>query len=1439
MEANVLYPLYYRRHGVVRAVQLVAPTLSPMETLDLPRESILHFVSDDESLYGIPSDDLILRNAQGLVMVEHIQELSFTDRGPARPTRLPASPMIREYHRKYRKTRMLPKLDTALRNPQTVIVENYALLPHLYRYTTSYFRSYFKWWNIQATMWKRVGEIAKVSDRQQYLQCRLPKVLPSPMLLRKAENNVGMSRNLLPAFSEPETLFILELWKWLGPHREQSVLNLTPAAQLANMNLIWSESGRWFMMNLGRLDEWRKGSGSANAVIEPELLQKRFLRLLMFLYETRTVAQDASGGSAVQKMQIETQEPPKNDLAVTREPVATVVAKPVVLTVPETAESVAQKLKIAPGLNIDALPDQAIEETEANILAIDVAISRDLDALDHLFAEQTRNDVEVTEVEPTPRVAGTPTIKYVPAERSLENGIMVKADMLADAGQLSGAEYRRFQAISTAYTRLPDPYGKEDRLSTRMTINPMQLKLSDDVQIPDIDSVFDKSMLKSTLFEFDRRYIKEILRSDITRSVVSLQHGGIGVTGYSVVENEDAMNAYESHTVELSPVQGKSSTVHFRIPKVNEDGTFKSSGVRYRLRKQRGDVPIRKVSSSRVALTSYYSRVFVSRSEKVVHNYAQWLTNQIASMGMDPENPAVTQLMMSNVFDSSFRTPRIYSTMAMRFRSFTIGEKEFFFDYGARYAQFGEEAVKAAEVNGLTVIGRQGKDLMVVDNNDALYLLRGSEPEPAGTLESLVSLTGRMPIETAEVKIFKKHIPVGLVLAYHLGLTQLMTLLQVKPRRVPNGERLHLSDDEYVLRFEDESLVFNRDNRVATQILSGLITFEQSTRNYPIHLFDRKDIYLNVLEQSSIGVRYLREIDLMIDLFVDPITEEILISMGEPTDVVGLLIRSCELLMTDWAPAETDMAYMRIKGYERIAGAVYAEMIRVIRVQRARGAISNAKIELPPYAVWQAVQQDAAVKLVEESNPVHQLKEIEEVTYSGTGGRSARSMVRRTRVFHENDMGVISEATKDSADVAITTFLTADPNLTDLRGMTKRYELGKTGPTSLLSTSALLAPSADRDDPKRVNFISIQQSAGTFARGYRPTPLRTGYEQILAHRTDDLYAFTAKAEGTVTSVTAKAVTVSYSDGTSKTVELGRRYGTASGSVFPHTVKSAVTVGDVVKEGEVIAYNTHYFEPDALDPKQVVWKAGVLVATAIAESVDTLEDSSAISERTAQLLETDLTKIRDITVTFDQSIHNLVAPGSAVDVESILCTIEDAITAQNNLFDNDSRDTLRLLSANTPRAKFKGTVEKIEVFYNGDVDDMSPALQELATESDRNRKREARDLKTTYTSGRVDETMRIDGNPLLFETAVIRVYVTGPVSAGVGDKGVLGNQLKTIFGRVMAGENTTESGRPIDAIFGYKSISDRIVRSPEIAGTTNTLLRVISKRVVDVYQGKAQ
>lgn len=350
-------------------------------------------------------------------------------------------------------------------------------------------------------------------------------------------------------------------------------------------------------------------------------------------------------------------------------------------------------------------------------------------------------------------------------------------------------------------------------------------------------------------------------------------------------------------------------------------------------------------------------------------------------------------------------------------------------------------------------------------------------------------------------------------------------------------------------------------------------------------------------------------------------------------------------------------------------------------------------------------------------------------------------------------------------------------------------------------------------------------------------PLNTGYERVIASRTDDIFATTASVGGKVLEVSPKHIKVEYQDGRVQAIELGERFGVGAGAHYSHQLTTGLKAGETFEAGDTIAYNSDFFAPDFFNSKGVVWKAGVLATTAVMETVDTLEDSSTISERLAKELTTKTVKNREIVLNFNQAVRNLVSQGDSVDLESILCTIEDAVTADSDLFDDDSLDMLKVLSAQTPRAKFAGKVAKVEVYYHGDKEDMSESLRAIANESDKRMGKINRRLGRRITNGRVDGSYRVGGNPLELDTLVIKIAIVGEAPAGVGDKGVFGNQLKTIFGRVMSGTNETADGRPIDAIFGFESINARIVSSPIIIGTFNTLLKVLSKKVAETYRKK--
>lgn len=1464
---RLMYPLFYRQFGLRRVSQLMTPALPMMDRLDLPKNSIYHYAGDGLLDDGPRSDDFLVRNITRPIFMYHVTHIADQKGNPRRLT-IPVDPLIRSYHVKNRKFRKLMDLKQIPKDPMSLIIMNYSYIPRLYRYMRSVYSEYYRWNNQQAAIWKNVNDITEFSDRNQFMLLKLPKRLPSISELKLA--SMTMNQRSVKTFNTAESLGILELWKWLGENRKSSLLNMINKENYDKVNFIFIESGRFLVFNLGVLNSWRSASiaelkedvNANKKGFSPEQIQKRFLRLLIAIFDLRSkdVPENLEEGIVDSDGTETTSSGDTNQSSIITKitEYEDVDSKPrIILTLDEEQERIDASidgndtaLDIEDDFEQDLLIDKELEELE-RIAALSISIAKekeyDLYKGDDVDDDDDDDDDDDSYSQPEEVKELVTELHDTIGKESnvLEKSLMRVADRYAENGLISAAEYKRYQDLAVSYKTIIAPDGTTT-LDKFIDIKPEQLVIPDNVNMVDSDTVFDKSMLKSSLLVFDEYYIKNILQKDIASMVMNIQKAGIAVTDYQVERVNNILGSYDEYSVKLNPIEGSTSTLRFKLPVINDDGVWRANGSSYNSRAQRGDLPIRKINERRVALTSYYSKIFIERSTKKVNDYGRWLRDHINSINMNNDDSSIVDLFHANEFDNTFMCPRLYSTLGMEFKSFDLTPKKYPDTVGKvtynvnlvhskRAELYGEEAINTYETDGSIILGKSKTGYLVLDKENALYHGVKDNLIALGTIETILDLdSSKAPVEYAEIKILGRMIPIGMVLGYEMGLDRLIKFLRIDVRRVPVGTRVNLMPDEYALVFNDETLVFAKDNTFASLILAGFNSFHRTIREYNVHDFNKRGVYLNVLESLGISHRYLREIDTLYQLFVDPITRDLLIEMKEPTTFRGLILRACELLQYDQHPDELDSAYMRTKGYERMAGAVYTEITKAIRAHAGRPGKSKLPIDLNPYQIWTAVSTDSAKVQISEINPIENLQQQESLTYTGTGGRTSQSMVKHTRAFHNNDLGVISEATVDSSDVGINTYMSANPNLKTVRGISRRYNKNKDGFTSLVSTSALLAPCVTSDDLRRVSFISTQNKHVVDCTGYHQMQVRTGYEQVMAHRTSDLFAYTARQKGKVLSVSKEGIVIQYEDGESKGFELGRRFGHAAGLIIPHQVISELKVGDTFEVGDTICYNPGFFERDMLNPKQIAFKAGMLVNTVLMENPMTLEDSCAISKELSSKLDAGVSKIRSIVLDFSQNVHALVQVGQVVESDDILCIIEDQIGGVSTLLDDASLDTLRNLSAVTPLSKMKGTVERIEVYYHGDKEDMSDSLRALCTVSDKTLSRRFKASGKMVFSGSVDDGFRIDGEPLMLDKLVIQVYISTRSAAFSGDKAVFANQLKTVIGEVMDNEMRTESGKVIDAVFGKLSVDNRIVGSVDLMGTTNTLLDVLADRAVKAY-----
>jgi hypothetical protein len=306
-------------------------------------------------------------------------------------------------------------------------------------------------------------------------------------------------------------------------------------------------------------------------------------------------------------------------------------------------------------------------------------------------------------------------------------------------------------------------------------------------------------------------------------------------------------------------------------------------------------------------------------------------------------------------------------------------------------------------------------------------------------------------------------------------------------------------------------------------------------------------------------------------------------------------------------------------------------------------------------------------------------------------------------------------------------------------------------------------------------------------------------------------------------------------------KFGTKFSSVSGSYLKQTIIANVKEGDKVSRGDVIAYNTGFFEQDQFDPKQVTWKHGVMTRIALMEGNDTIEDSNAITEEYSRRMQMEPAHVRTVEMTSRTILRDLLPLGTEVQTTDLLCTLEDAdIGALTDTDDTSMLDLLNELNRKAPRARYHGIVSEFDVLYSCPIEDMHPSVATVVKKIESDKLKLSRMARGTNKSAYYAEPSviapgtKFKGIEFGKDTIILLVYISEHIDHGSGDKLVVCNQAKSVTATVIEKPISTVSGYPIDMLFSARGFSNRILNSPIIVGFTNRVLVGLEQLVVADY-----
>lgn len=597
----------------------------------------------------------------------------------------------------------------------------------------------------------------------------------------------------------------------------------------------------------------------------------------------------------------------------------------------------------------------------------------------------------------------------------------------------------------------------------------------------------DESMKESSVATFDTDYMKKLYNKHLAEVATSFNAQGMFLVGMDSKIISDELNRLITYKLSYEDIRGKRHTVKFTLPLVGDDGTCYVNGTRQYFRTQMTNLPICKVSPVRVSLASNYNKTIVERNVNKAHSFLPYLQRLISKINEETSNAVVLEYGISKV--PGLKLPYEYAEISNIYKSITLIDKAssakylFNFVYGLRYTH---PLFNLTDTN-IKYISNIEKKLNAVflgiktaNNNPTLYcfitknniikIVDNKENVVSSTtfidmLTSLygISLSSRLS-EWSEIKILDKKFPVGMLLAYRYGLKYILKYLGVPYKIIKKPARLStykLRPSDIVLSFKDSYVIIPRYPIRNSLILSGLNLFNLS--NYNLDQFESKDIYYQLLLDKGFKINYLKGIDDTFDLFIDPMTKEVLQQMNEPTTFRDLLIRATDMISNNYHKEAASMSNFRYRSYERFNGIVYNELARQFAsFTKKRGAGNTFSIN--PNAILLKVIQDSAMLNVDDINPIHDIKMKTQVVYTGQGGRTNESFVVNDRRFPEDGIGKLSEATVDSGNVAIVAQMPMNATVENLYGLFKDKSNKEIKPTELLSIAGLTMPGIMQDD---------------------------------------------------------------------------------------------------------------------------------------------------------------------------------------------------------------------------------------------------------------------------------------------------------------------------------------------------------------------------------------
>lgn len=994
------------------------------------------------------------------------------------------------------------------------------------------------------------------------------------------------------------------------------------------------------------------------------------------------------------------------------------------------------------------------------------------------------------------------------------------------------------------------------------------------LQIEEIENVRVKneSLKRSTLANFESSYNKNQNEKDKLAIFASFADPKNEIPMYirdiKKEDTSDSFNKKETWTVHYEDVNRKRHTIKIDIPVFVNDKFIYLNESKKSISKQLTLIPIVKTGTDEVQVVSNYNKIFINRYGSKISPKIERLRKFLA----ETKSKKIIVLLGNNTrINNDYLTTIEYDELASTFMIIDINkELSVFFNQELLRQEIEERGIslKKLKKNELPIGFRKDK-LLILDTSTGLVKGENSDisnliideisrlDSTAKNLLEKVSVSKRYVY--SRVSILGRKVPLILLLGFREGLLEVMKRAKIKYEFSDKRRRLTIDEKNKIgtIQFSDGFLYFDLYPFSNSLLLNAL--YELPTKNYKFLEFDSKEVYLEIFF-SLYGTRTVgKGFDNFIELFIDPITREVLRDLKYPTDFVDLLLFANSLLEDNAHIRENNMNLYRVRSNEVVNTYLYKVLADAYSVYKNSSNSPNPiKMSVPQDKLLKEIVACPLVQDYSVINPIKEAEEMGQVTYRGPSGLNlVEAYTIDKRSYDESMLGLLAASSPFDSKVGISRQLSYSPRIVSNRGFIKTGD--KYDPeldlANLLSPSELLTPfSSSHDDPPRIAMATAQSKHVVPIKKNDKLLIGNGAEKTLPHILGDDFVFRAKQDGVVEAFDEKSqiMIVKYKDGSHDAVDLSPSIGKNSGGGFyiSNTKVSSMGEYEKFKGGQILARNENYFKGKG---DNIQYATGDLIKLAIHSGYYTHEDASIVTEKLCGELTTYVTMKKERVIGKNTNIDFIVKKGDKIRTGDPLMIFEQSYSEAdaNQMLQKiavEYREKITTLAKNSITSKYTGVIEDVKIYYACDESELSPSLKKIIRAYKSSIKMKENILKKYFEDSGIDiilpptEKVKTKDGKIkgvsIGDGVLIEFYIKYEDELGVGDKVSVYTALKSVIAeripQELAPYSETRKDEPIDMIMGHVSVTARKTASIYLAMFGNKVLIELKRKVRDLY-----